>query len=394
MVDAVRCAVDVQRGTAERNAGVRPDKRIEFRIGINVGDIVIDGDDILGDGVNIAARLEGLADPGGVLVSRAVRDQVRDRLELAFEDLGERELKNIARLVRVYRIQAPAELIAKVARSEALPLPDKPSIAVLPFTNMSGDAEQEYFSDGITEDIITELSRFRSLFVIARHSSFAFKGKAVTVQQVGRELGVEYVLEGSVRRAGNRVRITAQLVDARTGAHIWAERLDRDMDDLFAMQDEVTERIVATIANRLEKTEQERAKRKRPEAMGAYDYVLRARAIVSETAETNQQSRALYEKALSLEPDKPSRSHWSWPGHFYRLGESLEYATDDTLERAYSLARQALALDSSDYRAHLLLGFLQANRKQTAEALTHYQQAMALNSNDADGAASYGRSVY
>ena len=210
--------------------------------------------------------------------------------------------------------------MAAHARGGALTLPDKPSIAVLPFTNMSGKPEDEYFADGIAEDIITGLSRFRSLIVIARHSSFAFKGKAVTVQQVGRELGVQYVLEGSVRRAGNRVRITAQLVDARTGAHIWAERLDRDMDDLFAMQDEVTERIVATIANRLEKTEQERAKRKRPEAMGAYDYVLRARAIVSESAETNKQSRALYEKALSLEPNKPSRSHWPWPGHFLSTG--------------------------------------------------------------------------
>ena len=227
VVDAVRCAVDVQRGMAERNLGVRPDKRIEFRIGINVGDIVIDGDDILGDGVNIAARLEGLAEPGGVLVSRAVRDQVRDRLELAFEDLGERELKNIARPVRVYRVQVLAGSIAAPARGGALPLPDKPSITVLPFTNMSGDAEHEYFADGIAEDIITGLSRLRWLFVIARNSSFVYKGRNVDVRQVGRELGVRYILEGSVRKGGSQVRITGQLVDAETGNHLWAERYDR-----------------------------------------------------------------------------------------------------------------------------------------------------------------------
>ena len=211
VVDAVRCAVDVQRGMAERNVGVQPDKRIEFRIGINVGDIVIDGDDILGDGVNIAARLEGLAEPGGVFVSRAVRDQVRDRLELVFEDLGERELKNIARPVRVYRVQVLAESIAAPARGEALPLPGKPSIAVLPFTNMSGDPEEEYFSDGITEDIITDLSKVSGLSVIARNSVFTYKGKAADVQEVSRRFNITAVLEGSVRRAGHRVRINAQL---------------------------------------------------------------------------------------------------------------------------------------------------------------------------------------
>ena len=267
---------------------------------------------------------------------------------------------------------------------------DKPSIAVLPFTNMSGDPEQEYFSDGITEDIITELSRFRSLLVIARHSSFAFKGKAVTVQQVGRELGVEYVLEGSVRRLGNRVRITAQLIDARTSAHIWAERLDRDMDDLFAMQDEVTERIVTTIAHRLERTEQERAAGKRPEAMRAYDYILRARAIISETAEANQQSRALYEKALALEPTSMlALTGLAW-SHVIDWVSRWNGPADDPLERAHKLARQALALDSTDYRVHLLLGSVLTNRKQYAEALPHYQQAMALNSNDANGAAHMG----
>jgi len=267
---------------------------------------------------------------------------------------------------------------------------DEPSIAVLPFTNMSGVPDQEYFSDGITEDIITELSRFRSLFVIARHSSFAFKGKAVTVQQIGRELGVEYLLEGSVRRSGNRVRIVAQLIDARTSAHIWAERLDRDMDDLFAMQDEVTERIVTTIANRLERTEQERAARKRPEAMRAYDYILQARAILSDTAEANRQSRMLYEKALALEPTSIlALTGLAWT-HVIDWESRWSDPSDDALERAHKLARRALLLDSTDYRAHLLLGFIQARRKQFAEALMHYQQAITLNSNDADGAAQMG----
>jgi adenylate cyclase len=265
-----------------------------------------------------------------------------------------------------------------------------PSIAVLPFANMSGDPGQEYFSDGITEDITTELSRFRSLSVIARHSSFAYKGKSVTVQQVGRELGVEFVLEGSVRRAGNRIRITAQLIDAQTSAHIWAERLDREMDDLFAMQDEVTERIVTTIANRLERTEQERAARKRPEAMGAYDYILQARAILSDTAEANRQSRMLYEKALALEPTSIlALTGLAWT-HVIDWESRWSDPSDDTLERAHKLARRALLLDSTDYRAHLLLGFIQARRQQFAEALMHYQQATTLNSNDADGAAQMG----
>jgi TolB-like protein/class 3 adenylate cyclase/cytochrome c-type biogenesis protein CcmH/NrfG len=388
-VNAVQCAIDLQQGMAAANKDQSQHRQIVLRIGVNLGDVLVEGSDLYGDGVNIAARLEVIAEPGGVLLSGTAHDHVRGKIKVGFDDLGAQSLKNIAEPVRAYRVMDTPSIAIP-----AIPAPktgtDNASIAVLPFTNMSDDPEQEYFSDGITEDIITELSRFRSLLVIARHSSFAFKGKSPTVQQVGRELGVEYVLEGSVRRAGNRVRITAQLIDARTGGHIWAERLDRDMGDLFAMQDEVTERIVTTIANRLERTEQERATRKRPEAMRAYDYILRARAIISETAEANQQSRILYEKALALEPTSMlalTGIAWTLMIDWVSRWNS---ATDEFLDRAYGLARQALALDSTDYRAYLLLGFVQANRKQTAEALTHYQQAMVLNSNDANGAAHMG----
>ena len=386
-VDAVECAVQLQQAMQFANAGVPEERRIVLRIGINLGDVMVEGSDLYGDGVNMAARLETLAEPGSVFVSQTVFGHVKGKTKLDFEDLGEQNFKNMAEPVRVYRVSGTSSGVSTSAQTA---VSSKPSVAVLPFTNMSGDPEQEYFSDGITEDIITELSRFRSLFVIARHSSFTFKGKAVTVQQVGRELGVEYVLEGSVRRAGNRVRITAQLIDARTGAHIWAERLDRDMDDLFVMQDEVTERIVATIADRLEKTEQGRAAGIRPETMRAHDYILRARAIISETAETNRQSRALYEKALALEPTNMlALTGVAWT---YAIDWLSRWGgpADDALERAHKLARQALALDSTDYRAHLLLGYVQVLRKQFGEALMHYQQAMALNSNDADGAAHMG----
>jgi adenylate cyclase len=385
-VNAMQCAIDLQQAMAAANTGQAEDRRIVLRVAINLGDVIVVGSDLYGEGINIATRLEAVAQPGSIIISGTAYDHIKSKVKVGFVDLGAQSLKNIAEPVRTYRIMdAPSVAIAAPKMAT-----DMPSIAVLPFANMSGDPGQEYFSDGITEDITTELSRFRSLSVIARHSSFAFKGKNVTVQQVGRELGVEFVLEGSVRRAGNRVRITAQLIDAQTSSHIWAERLDRDMDDLFAMQDEVTERIVTTIATRLERTELERAGRKQPEVMRTYDYILRARAIVSETAEANQQSRALYEKALALEPKSilaltgiawtrviDWESRWSDPA-------------EDDVERAYKLARQALALDNADYRVHLLLGFLQNRRRQLAEALSHYQQAMTLNSNDADGAAHMG----
>ena len=279
VVDAVRCAVDVQREMAGRNAAVPAERRIEFRIGINLGDIISDDNDIYGDGVNVAARLEALAEPGGICVSRVVRDQVRDKLDVAFDDRGEQQVKNIARPVRVFDVRIAAETATPAPDPPArasLPLPDKPSIAVLPFQNMSGDPEQEYFVDGMVEDIITGLSRIKWLFVIARNSTFVYKGQPIDVKQVGRELGVRYVLEGSVRKAGNRVRITGQLIDTADATHVWAERYDRALDDIFALQDELTISVVGAIEPTLRQAEIERARRKRPDSLDAYDLYLRA----------------------------------------------------------------------------------------------------------------------
>jgi adenylate cyclase len=277
VVDAVRCAIEVQRAMAAHNDGVPPDRRIEFRFGIHQGDIIIDDGDIFGDGVNLAARLEGLAAPGGICVSRTVRDEVRDKLDVAFDDLGEQQVKNIARPVRAFAVRV-GERAATVSPAEKppLPLPDKPSIAVLPFQNMSGDPEQDYFADGMVEDIITGLSRIKWLFVIARNSTFVYKGRTADVKQVARELGVRYVLEGSVRKLGNRVRIASQLIDATNAAHVWAERYDRALDDIFALQDELTMSVVGAIEPTLRQAEVERARRKRPDSLDAYDLYLRA----------------------------------------------------------------------------------------------------------------------
>src|ERR1700731_458155 len=298
VVDAVRCAVAVQQAMPERDTSVAADSRIELRIGINLGDVIVEGDDLYGDGVNIAARIEALADAGGVFVSNTVHDHVRDRLPFVFEDLGEQQVKNIARPVRVYRVRAPLPPPAASApgsplsrnagegaerqRREAgegnpaLPLPDKPSIAVLPFANLSGDPEQEYFADGMVEEIITALSRIRWLFVIARNSTFTYKGRAVDVKQVGRELGVRCVLEGSVRKGGNRVRITAPLIDATSGAHLWADRFDGLLEDVFKLQDKVAISVAGVIEPTLRQSEIERARRKRPDSLDAYDLYLRA----------------------------------------------------------------------------------------------------------------------
>jgi adenylate cyclase len=276
-VDAVRCAVAVQQAMPERNAGVAADGRIELRIGINLGDVIVEGDDLYGDGVNIAARIEALADAGGVFVSNTVHDQVRDRLPFVFEDLGEQQVKNIARPVRVYRVRG-TETPAKASAAPALPLPDKPSIAVPPFVNMSGDPEQEYFADGMVEEIITALSRIRWLFVIARNSSFTYKGQTVDVKQVGRELGVRYVLEGSVRKAGQRVRITGQLIDAITGTHLWADRFDGSLEDVFELQDKVAISVAGVIEPALQAAETARSAGRPTNDLTAYDLYLRALA--------------------------------------------------------------------------------------------------------------------
>ena len=286
VVDAVRCAVEIQRGMAERAAAAPADRRIDLRMGINIGDIIIDDGDIYGDGVNVAARLEAVAEPGSICVSRVVRDQVRDKLDVAFEDLGDHSVKNIARPVRVFRVVMAGAAAALVLTPEVQTTPgatprvrttaadvpalsDRPSIAVLPFQNMSGDPEQEYFVDGIVEDIITSLSRIKWLFVVARNSTFVYKGRAVDVKQVGHDLGARYVLEGSLRKSGNRVRMTAQLIETVSGTHVWAQRYDRALDDIFEVQDELTLSIVSAIEPNLRNAEIERAKRKRPDSLDA-----------------------------------------------------------------------------------------------------------------------------
>ena len=273
VVDAVRCVTEIQAAMAAHNADVPAERRIDFRIGVNIGDIIIDGDDIFGDGVNVAARLQELAAPGGICVSGRVQEDVRGKLDIVFEDAGDQQLKNIAWPVRVYRVSPSG---AAPAAQPPLPLPDKPSIAVLPFKNMSGDPDQEYFADGITEDIITALSRIPSLFVIARNSSFAYKGKAIDIRQIGRELGVRYVLEGSVRKAGQRLRITGQLVDAETGSHLWADRFDSVLEDVFDLQDRVTTAVAGAIEPSMTQAEIRRANRKPTENLQAYDWLLRA----------------------------------------------------------------------------------------------------------------------
>ena len=307
-VDAARCAVEVQRAMAEQNAAVPQDQRIEFRIGIHVGDIIFDDNDIFGDGVNIAARLEGIAEPGGVCISDDAYRQIRGKVEIACDDLGPQTLKNIAEPMRAWRVrlggQSAVTARSPAGQAPALPLPDKPSIAVLPFQNMSGDPEQEYFADGIVEDIITALSRFKALFVIARNSSFTYKGKAVDIKQVGRELGVRYVLEGSVRKSGRRVRITGQLIEASTGAHLWADKFEGELQDTFDLQDKVTVSVVGAIAPRLIDAEVERAKRKPPDSWDAYDYYLRGLALYAQrNAEANEQALPLFRKAIDLNPE-------------------------------------------------------------------------------------------
>lgn len=371
VVDAVTCAHAWQKAVADQ------DKDLQFRIGVNLGDVIVEGEDIHGDGVNIAARLEALAEPGGICLSDDAYRQVKGKTEASFEDLGEKSLKNVAEPVRVYRIASSRTTEAAQSR-EPLALSDKPSIAVLPFTNMSGEPEQEYFSDGITEDIITELSRFRSLFVIARNSSFHFKGQSPKVQQVGRELGVRYVVEGSVRKAGNRARITAQLVDAESGKHLWAERYDRDMLDLFAVQEEVTQAIAATIEGRMAASAAQWSRRKPTEDLAAYDYFLQGRENIERVGDLNV-SVQLLRRAIELDPEFAQAHAW--------LSRSFitKYHTDycqETLREALDLARRAVSLDESDAWCHAVVGFAYLFAGQHDQAGVHLERAVALNTTD------------
>ena len=377
VIDAVRCAVEVQRSMAEHNANAPQDKRIEFRVGINFGELIIEDGDFWGDGVNIVARLEALAHPGGICVSGRVQEDTQGKLEIAFDDMGEQHLKNIARPVRVYRVR-----FDEVRKSTpALPLPSKPSISVLPFQNMSGDPSEDYFADGVVEEITTALSRIRWLFVIARNSSFTYKGRMVDVKQVGRELGVRYALEDSVRKEANRVRVTAQLIDAVTGHHVWAERYDRELAGIFALQDEITERVVAAVEPQLYAAEGIRAKRKQPESLDAWECVMRALSCVNSRSQNDYaMARELLERAIELDPAY-AQAHALFA---YVMGLEVLYgwkSEEIALARALEAAQKAVVLDSDDAWAHLALGFVYGITRRAGEAVVEHEKALALNPN-------------
>jgi adenylate cyclase len=354
VVDAVRCAVEVQHEMGQRNAAVSGDRRIELRIGINLGDIIIDDDDIFGDGVNIAARLEALAEPGGICVSRVVRDQVRDRLPIAFEDQGEQQVKNIARPVRVFRVRLDTGATALATEeSDAtlkppLPLPDKPSIAVLPFQNMSGDPEQEYFADGMVEEIITALSRIKWLFVIARNSTFTYKGQAIDIKQVGRELGVRYVVEGSVRKAGGRVRITAQLIETLDGAHLWADRFDGSLEDIFDLQDKVASNVAGVIEPALQAAETMRSADRPTHDLTAYDLYLRAYEIVLSSGKDLPEALRLLNQAIDRDPRYAPALALAAVGHLRLCVDGLSKDPPADRRRGADLAHRALKVARDD----------------------------------------------
>lgn len=385
VVDAVRCAVDIQRGMAERNCGEQADKRVEFRIGINVGDIISDDNDIYGDGVNVAARLEALAEPGGITVSRNVHDQVCDKLSFGFEDIGEQVVKNIARPIGVHRVSlaegspTPKSVVADLNK---LSNAERPSLAVLPFVNMSGDPEQDYFAEGISEDIITGLSKLRWFFVIARNSSFAYGGKAVDAKRIARELNVRYLLEGSVRKGGSRVRITAQLIDAATGNHIWADRYDGDLTDVFALQDEITKKVVAAIEPKLLEAEGTRSHNRSAENLGAWEIVMRANSLFWRMTQSEGETAiGLLNNAVERYPDyAPAHSMLA----FILLVSShlnLSYSKGSQLTRAQELGTRAAELDDSDPWAHLALGYVAFMSRRTAESTAEFQRALELNPN-------------
>jgi TolB-like protein/class 3 adenylate cyclase len=385
VVDAVRCAVEVQREMIARNAAISEQRHIEFRMGINLGDIIIEDGDIFGDGVNIAARLEALAEPGGICLSAAAHEQVRDRLDLAFDDLGEQQVKNIARPVRIYGVALGTSSRVAVPVGAPLPLPDKPSLVVLPFQNMTGDAEQEYFVDGMVEEITTAIARLPWLFVIARNSAFTYKGKAVDVKQVAQELGVRYVLEGSVRKAGNRVRITGQLIDTTTGAHIWANRFDGALDDIFDLQDQVASSVAGAIEPKLQQSEIERASRKPTANLTAYDLYLRALAqSYRYTDEGLAQAVVLARQALAIDPSyAPAAAMVGWCRALQRVQGWGALSADDIVE-ACRLARQALEAERDDaetiWQAAYTLFFFAA---EVGMAVAAVDRALALNPNAA-----------
>ncbi len=392
VADALACAIEIQSRMARRNSDLPAERRIDFRIGINLGDVIVDESDIIGDGVNLAARLEQLAEPGGICISQVVRDQIDGQLDVTLEDLGEQSVKNISRAVRVYRVRLDGSGLP-ASRAQATPArpkgetgakaaAHKPAIAVLPFANMSGDPEQEFFTDGITEDIITELSRFRELVVISRNSTFTFKGKAMNIREVARALGVDYVVEGSVRKAGDRVRVTVQLIDADQDQHVWAERYDRKLEDVFALQDEVTAAIVATLFRRVEDATQRRANRKPTDNMAAYECVLTGKILHHRSSrEDNAEALKMVERAIALDP-KYAHAH-SWRACI--LGQSWVHNwcadREATWDAVVKELETALALDHNDGDVHRILAAVNVNTNDLEKAWHHQERALSLNPN-------------
>jgi adenylate cyclase len=388
VVDAVQCAVEIQQVLRAKNAVQHENRRMDFRIGINLGDVIEEGEQIYGDGVNITARVEGLAEPGGICISESAYQQIENKLPLRYEYLGEHEVKNIAKPVRVYRAQIESEAVVRkpleVASKEkmAFPLPDKPSIAVLPFVNMSEDPKQEFFSDGMTEEIITALSKSPYLFVIARQSTFAYKGKPVKVKQVSEELGVRYVLEGSVRRSGEKVRITAQLIDAITGYHLWAERYDRELREIFALQDEIALKIMKTVHEKLQSGDFVRGLGRGAGNLEAFLKAMEAREhFYRATKEGNAMARNLYEEAITLDPQYATAyAGLAWT-HMAELWFGTSKSPMESLGRAIELGEKAIALDESEAIGHTSLGYFYTFAKQFDKAVAHAERGLALDPN-------------
>ena len=385
VVDALACAAAWQEGMAAREAAAGEDGRLQFRIGVNLGDIMVEGNDIHGDGVNIAARLEGLAEPGGICLSGDAYRQAKGKLEIAFEDLGVHDLKNVAEPVRIYRVAGEGldSAPAHPPKAKALPLPEKPSIAVLPFVNMSEDPEQEYFSDGITEDIITALSRFRSFFVIARNSSFSYKGRAVNVRDIAGQLGVQYLVEGSIRKAGKRVRVTAQLIEAESGNHLWAERYDRDLEDIFAVQDEVTQAIAAALPGRLDQVAVERTRRRPTDSLSAYDCLLRGEWHQRRGGHHDREALAMFETAAKIDQNS-ARAYARISGSHAFSIYSHEAPTDRAFEQARHYAERALEIDDEDAMVHSSAATAYLHLGEHALARAHIERALSLNPNDVE----------
>ena len=388
VVSAVACAVELQRAMQQRGASIPDDRSIQFRVGVNLGDVIVEGDDIYGDGVNVAARLESVAAPGGIAVSQSVRDQVGNRLDLVFEDCGEQQLKNIEKPIRIYSILLEKRESDAMASTKQ----EKPSIAVLPFTNMSGDPEQEYFSDGITEDVITDLSKISGLSVVARHASFTYKGKAVKVQAVGKELGTDFILEGSVRKAGARVRVTGQLINSNDGTHIWAERFDRDLTDIFEIQDEITQAIVEQLKVKLLPQEKKSVGQAPTENVEAYTYYLRGRDFLYRFSKRYfELARRMFTKAIELDPNyaRAYAGIADCDAWLYMI-----YQADVSLEGILETSARALALDNNLAEAHTARGVALSAARKFEEANAEFEQALMLDPNSFEAHFLYARPAF